>query len=544
MSDKATLLTSIPPVQAQGSSDNTDRSVPLLSPAVPKNTALLSPAVPKNTAKSDSAQSTSSAQSTKSVDQKVQATVIQPVKKVPKVSLLSQTRAVETTPKPVVKEPVAKSVSSSSVGQKPMLEVIGASASETVPEDSGSLSAFQVITYGSFIFNFILAGAAAVILFKKATKLAEERFVISAKALAIACILITLHGFFATYLYTAHLSDSVSNAPLFLTMAVWVLVGPAVGFITRSLLTRQDKPNRKAAFIDAGIYALIFFLTACGVSSGIKTNAALLFSLMGAFLMIVPIARSLTTFKVAKARHKELNEAYDQILIYGLLLLPALLPVLAFAHVCGLSDAVTLFLINFITFDFVLVVGLSMIASADELIPEVQQPEPAEAEAKPVGAKSSVEVPVEELPQKPAKVKKLKKSKKPAKVKKATATVSSAAVVPPEPEAKVQKESPVEPPVAKPKKVATGNPDDPIIQFLNSEEGMDHRGDAVPLPPARPASKPAAKSTPTTRVLPPRKPGRPAIKPPSKPGATAASAPQAPNAPSRFKAPAKPKKRF
>jgi len=447
MSEKATLLTSIPPVKKTESNDG-------------------------RTSQLSSTQAES--------------------KNDGKVSLLSQTRDAPSASKPIeARQPASVATTGT--------EAVETVASESVAEEPNTITAFQMVTYASFVLNFLLAGAAAVILFKKAAKLVEERFVVSAKTLGIAAVLIMLHGFFATYLYAAHLNDTVSSAPLFLTMAVWVLIGPAVGFITRNLLARKEKPNRKAAFIDAGIYGLIFFLTACGVSSGINTNhtnAALLSSIMAGFLMIVPIARSLTAFNVAKARHKELNEASDQVLIYGLLILPALLPVLAFAHVCGLGDAVTLFLINFITFDFVLIVGLSMIASADQFIPEeAEQVTAEEAEPEPVA--------VEEAPLE------------------APAPAAAAAVKEAPPAAK-----------AKPEKVATGNPNDPIIQFLNGEIDEDET-------PAAPA-KPAANASP--RAAPPRKPGSP-VTPPKKPG-SAPVADQASNTPSRLKAPAKPKKRF
>jgi hypothetical protein len=437
MSEKATLLTSIPPVEkTDAKASDTPNSIP------PKDEG--------------------------------------------KVSLLSQTRETPTnsTASQTPKSEVVKSTNAAGSETKAVETV----ASEAVVDEPSEITAFELLTYASFVLNFILAGAAAVILFKKASKLVEERFAVSAKVFAITGVLIMLHGFFATYLYAAHLNDTVKSAPLFLTMAVWILVGPAVGFITRNLLARGATANRKAAFIDAGIYALIFFLTACGVSSGIKANAALLSSILAGFLMIVPIARSLTAFKVAKARHRELNDVASTVLVYGLLLIPALLPILAFAHVCGLGDGITLFLINFITLDFVLIVGLSMIASSDIFIPE------------------EVEV---------------------AQQSKETQKKAVMGNVAAESSAKPQTE-----------KIASGNPSDPIIQFLNSEDS-----DEKPAASAKPESvtKPAAKSTP--RPAPPRKPGRPGITPPKKPGSDSKDKPSDSSS-SRIKAPAKPKKRF
>jgi hypothetical protein len=238
--------------------------------------------------------------------------------------------------------------------------------------------------------------------------------------------------------------------------------------------------------------------------------------------MIVPIARSLTAFNMAKARHKELNEVSGKVLIYGLLLIPALLPVLAFAHVCGLNDVFTLFLINFITFDFILVVALSMMVSADEFMPE-ELAVAEEVEGLAEGAEIMDAAIAEPMPLEPA-----------------IDEPEPADPVLEEPVAEEAEEVPAaEPqPTVQPKfeKLASGNPDDPIIQFLNSE-AFEEKKPAEPLASAKSVSK----STP--RNLPPRKPGRPSITPPKKPGSLSSEKP-APNAPSRLKAPAKPKKRF
>ncbi len=483
MSEKATLLTSIPPVKKAGTSDGRKS---LLS----SNT---------DEAKVDS-----------------------------KVSLLSQVKPIERKPitqkvSTEVSTPKAKAVAdaksvSSAVSAKKAeatqpTEAVETVAGESVAEEAASITSFQFLTYASFVLNFILAGIAAVILFKKSSKLLEERFAVSLKTMGIASVIIMLHGFFATYLYASHLNNSISTAPLFMTMAVWILVGPAVGFVARSLLARGEKPNRNAAFIDAGIYALIFFLTACALSAGIKTNAALLLSISGAFLMIVPIARSMTACKVATARHSELKNVSDKVLINGLLFLPALLPVLAFLKVCGMGDALTLFLINFVSFVFVLVVALSLIASSRDFISEeaTASSTSSTTTAVPATGGAATEV-AAEAPQ-PAPAQALEVNEPPV-----TPEVSAA------PQAEVKRE-----------KIQSGNPDDPIIQFLNSEV------DETP----KPASKPAPAKPAASRPLPPRKPGQSGLTPPKKPGAAADSGKDGvPNAPSRLKAPAKPKKRF
>jgi hypothetical protein len=308
-----------------------------------------------------------------------------------------------------------------------------------------------------------------------------------------------MHGFFATYLYASYLNGSIRSAPLFTTMVVWILVGPAVGFVTRSLLARKEQPNVKAAIVDASFYGFIFFLAACGVSSGIKANASLIASIMAGFLMIVPIARSLSAYKTARAKHRELNEGFQRILIYGLLFIPAILPVVSFLHVCGLSDTLTLFLINFITFDFVLIVAVSMIASADRFVDES------------VAMAEAVETPVE---------------------------VPADTKIKPLPQSMASDEASAKRQPLAPQKVASGNPDDPIIQFLNSNSDSEGSQKA----PKKQASPRKLGKPVHAGLTPPKKPNKPNKSSMSEHESEEKTI--APNAPSRIKAPAKPKKRF
>ncbi len=260
-------------------------------------------------------------------------------------------------------------------------------ASEAVATDAvKTISAFQGTIYVSFVLTFCLAGFAAVVLFRKASKIVEARFVMSMKALGIASGLIALHGFFATYLFANYLNGE-GAVPLFVAMALWAFVGPAVAVVLNHLLAPRSAPEKGVVIFDACAYFAIFTCASIALAPGVKEDAALLFSLLGGFLFIIPVARSFAAFRKAKARHPELRETSDQVLIYSLLFLPALLPVLAFANVCKMSAELTLFLFNFITFDFVLVAGLSMIASADEMAPEAESPESAvQAEEEPVAA--------------------------------------------------------------------------------------------------------------------------------------------------------------
>jgi hypothetical protein len=267
--------------------------------------------------------------------------------------------------------------------------------------EGATITAFQGAIYSSFVLTFCLAGFAAVMLFRKASKVAEARFVVSTKTLAIASIIVALHGFFTTYLFANYLNGEGTTAPLVITMALWVLVGPAIGVILNHLLTPGQTPEKGAVLFDACAYVGIFGCATISLVPGIKENAALGFSLLAGFLFIVPVARSFTAFGMAKARHPELRERSDQVLIYTLLILPALLPILAFAHACRMGDELTLFLFNFITCGFVLVAGLAMIASADEMQSDSLEAEVAVASsAEPVEAKEVpvVEVPVPEAP--------------------------------------------------------------------------------------------------------------------------------------------------
>lgn len=361
-------------------------------------------------------------------------------------------------------------------------------ASGSEGEEVQTITSFQYVTYASFVLNFILAGFVAVALFKKLSKLTDARFSASAKAFAIGSLVVVFHGFFATYLYASHLNDPTRPLPLFTTLALWVVLGPFVGYVTRSLLARREKPNRKAALFDGAFYAVIFTLAAFGVSAAITTNGALLLTITACFLMIVPIARSLSAHKVACARHRELKETSSQILVYGLLFFPALLPVLAFAQVLGLPSLTTLFLVNFITIDFILVVALSFAVSADYFSTDESESAETSSTREKVEQRTAQAAPV----QAPAQGK--PKPKQP---------------------------------------IVTGNPDDPIIQFLNSEGDDSEAGDSGQ------AAKPD-KGAP--RISPPRKPGHPGLSAPKKPGADGNKAPN--KTPSKVKAPAKPKKRL
>lgn len=140
--------------------------------------------------------------------------------------------------------PVAKGSSS---GEAPQ------GVSVTAADQEISITAFQAMTYGSFVLTFVLAGFAGVVLYRKAIGDIEQRIVRSAKTLALVMALMALHGFAATYLYT--LISLPPLVPLFSIFHVVGLLGPDltlfllnavsftfVSYISFAMLTRIKHP--------------------------------------------------------------------------------------------------------------------------------------------------------------------------------------------------------------------------------------------------------------------------------------------------------------
>ena len=404
---------------------------------------------------------------------------------------------------------------SSALGKQNTANTTGAttasvSASTAVPSDSPTITVFQYTVYGSFVLNFVLAGFAAVVLFKKFTKLADARFSASVRWLAIGSVVVVLHGFFVTYLYASYLNDPKRVAPLVMTYGVWVLLGPIVGYVARNLLARTQKPNVNAALIDSSVYALIFGLSAFSLSPAASTNVALIVIILTGFLVVVPIARSLSALKLACARHPELKKSASSVLLSGLLYLPALLPVFALAHVFGTSDLLTIFFINCTGIAFTLVVSISALKASSHFDVEASGTSSA-TRASTVATTT-------------AAAKTAGSTTASAAASTATAKHHTAPNYRP-----VKKSTPGSNP--KPNQpIVGGNLDDPIIQFLNSEaEGADAE---------KPPNKPKPAQAP--RIPPPKKPAHPGLTPPKKP-ASGRKKP-APNAPEKLKAPPKPRR--
>ncbi|MFW6217876.1 MAG: hypothetical protein ACOC4K_02660, partial [Verrucomicrobiota bacterium] len=321
-----------------------------------------------------------------------------------------------------------------------------------------------------------------VVLFRKAAKIAERRFITSAKVLAGTLGVTAFHGFFATFLYTNYLRAESAEAPLSLTVAVWVLLGIASGIILNHLLTPKEKPEIGGVLTDAVSCSMVFLCVMFSFSSAITTNAAIILSLLGGLLYIIPVARSFSGMRVAMARHPELKRTPERALLHSILWIPAAVPVVGFLHICGaLGPDLTLFLVNFLVFDFILFVGFAMIASAEDMGEASQAAEAAEADAT-----SRVGEPAPEAP--------------------APST---------------------EPLSSKPKQP------EPVVEFAASKPPRPAAGGGLKPPGKLPPRKPArsADSKPAEPAKPRRDGDEPTHKAPNTP-------------PVRVKAPAKPKKRF
>ena len=257
-------------------------------------------------------------------------------------------------------------------------------------ESIQSLSVFQGAIYASFALAFCLAGFASVILYRKALKTKVLRFSMAAKILAAAFVGIALNSFFATYLFNNYLSGGDINTPTICSMLIWVLVGPAIAVILNALLTREDSPGKLKTFLDAFVYIVIFGCIIASMAPDLEKNTALVFSFLGAFFFVIPIVRFLTALRLAKIRHPEVREVFIQILIYVLLFLPLLLSALAIVSVYQIIDSeLKLFLINFIIFNFVLIVGLLMVIAIDYVTQGINLEQPINVAAGSSGKTST-----------------------------------------------------------------------------------------------------------------------------------------------------------
>jgi hypothetical protein len=138
-------------------------------------------------------------------------------------------------------------------------------------------------------------------------------------------------------------------------LLVWVIRGPLIATALNYLLAPKDIAEKGRVIFDAIAAVIIFLLTMLAVIQGLKEIALLLFALSAMFLYVIPLARFFPLFKLAKARHPELNSGAAQIFFYAQVIIPGLFPVLALMRAFALSTDVFIFAANFLTLVFLLI---------------------------------------------------------------------------------------------------------------------------------------------------------------------------------------------
>ncbi len=343
-----------------------------------------------------------------------------------------------------------------------------------------SMSTFQAATYGSFVLTFILAGFAAVVLYRKGLDTVERRFSDSSKILAVVFALMAMHGFFATYNFTRYLKQT-AEPPISLTLLFWIILGLGISYATNRLL--REKLKKFEVAIDGFFFAVIFTLVTLAVSPETTTNTSLILSLVALSLFTVPFARFNLTYKAVKRRIPGLQHKSAKRLLNTLVLSPGiLLLVVVFYTFDFLGDDTILLFTNLISLIFILLVSVSFLAAIKTL--QAEQAEAAQAAETADAPKATTA----EAPQTDPLLEQLLAEEQAA-----------------------QEAAPATAPKSAPKKPSRADiPKKPSIQ--------------PPPPPEKGSAAPKAPKKP----IPPQKG---ADKP-------------APNSPSKIKAPAKPKKRF
>ena len=238
-----------------------------------------------------------------------------------------------------------------------------------------SISAFQAVTYGSFVLTFVLAGFAAVVLYRKAIGEIEPRIVRSAKILALVMALMALHGFAATYLYTNYLRNLSDAAPLSMAMLFWVILGVTTGYVSNRLIELKDKLKTSDAVIDGIFYAAVFVAVTLAVSPSIGTNAAFILSLLAVILSIVPFSRFFTACKRIKFNRRGSKRKPGRSVLYTLVSLPPLVPLFALLHVVELlGPDLTLLLVNAVSLTLVGYISFAMLTRIKNALESQAEP--------------------------------------------------------------------------------------------------------------------------------------------------------------------------
>jgi hypothetical protein len=238
----------------------------------------------------------------------------------------------------------------------------GATGTEVQADQGLSISAFQAVTYGSFVLTFILAGFAAVIVYRKAIGNIEKRIVRSAKVLAGGLAVLALHGFVATYLYTNYLRNESDMAPLSMTVLIWVILGAVTAYVSNRLIELKDKVKTSDAVIDGIFYAAIFLSVTLAVSGVTGPNAALILSLLAIMLCVVPFSRFFTACKRVKFNRRGAKRKPGRSVLYTLVSLPSLVPLIAIVYVFeGLGPDATLFGFNAVSLMLIGYISFAML---------------------------------------------------------------------------------------------------------------------------------------------------------------------------------------
>lgn len=260
--------------------------------------------------------------------------------------------------------PVAKESPSGNTAKS-----VSSAGTEVQPDKEHSISAFQAVTYGSFVLSFILAGFAAVVLYRKAIGDIEQRIVRSAKVLASVLAVMAMHGFFATYVYTNYLRNETDSAPISLTVLIWIILGATTGYVSNRLIELKDRLKTSDAVVDAIFYAVIFVSVTLAVSAKIGPNAALILSLLAVILCVVPFSRFFTACKRIKFNRKGAKRKPGRSILYTLVSLPTLVPFFAILYVAELfGPDLTLFFINAVSITLICYISFAMLSQINNTI--------------------------------------------------------------------------------------------------------------------------------------------------------------------------------
>ena len=239
-------------------------------------------------------------------------------------------------------------------------------AVESVPQPHNeNATALQGALYISHVLVFCLAGFASIALLRNVTKKLVDRLAIVSRAIGVAAVLIALHGGLVTYLYANHLNAGAA-IPLFAAATVWLLISPIIALSLNYLLSPETIPAKKSVIIDTCVYLLIYTGALVGLAASVSKDLSLVISLLSVFLFIIPIARSWGSLRIAKVRHPELSLQSSQILIYSLLFLPAMIPVCVIAKQFITNDASILLSLNCTLLGFVTVVSIATLITSSK----------------------------------------------------------------------------------------------------------------------------------------------------------------------------------